>query len=215
MKAQIQANYEERLSRYAALLHGNEPPGLVAKLAVYQQLLRQRDIHGDRLWKIEAILYPLMLSAETDLHLAVGRLLENPRRAEGSLFAFLEFCVKNRTNITWKSGTPPVGEFERQIEELEARRATIDAIMGRRDKFFAHLDKRYLREPARIYVDFPLAEQEVIALVNSVIKVVTDHEWKFRDAASFHVGEFYAIGVENMVHNLETGRRANFPGQLS
>lgn len=59
MKAQIQANYEERLSRYAALLHGNEPPGLVAKLAVYQQLLRQRDIHGDRLWQIEPILYPM------------------------------------------------------------------------------------------------------------------------------------------------------------
>ena len=118
MKAQIQANYEERLSRYAALLHGNEPPGLVAKLAVYQQLLRQRDIHGARLWQIEPILYPL-------------------------------------------------------------------------------------------------AEQDVIALVNSVIKVVTDQEWKLRDGASFHVGEFYAIGVENMVHNLETGRRANFPGQLS
>lgn len=214
MNTGIQANYEERLSRYAALLHGNEPPGLVAKLAVYQQLLRQRDIHGDRLWKIEAILYPLMLSAETDLHLAVARLLENPRRAEGSLFAFLEFCVKNRASIAWKSGTPPDGEFERQIEELETRRATIDAILGRRDKFFAHLDKRYLREPARIYVDYPLAEQDVIALVNSVIKVVTDHEWKLREVASFHVGEFYAIGIENMVRNLETGRRANFPGQL-
>ncbi|WP_204274250.1 hypothetical protein, partial [Stenotrophomonas maltophilia] len=62
---------------------------------------------------------------------------------------------------------------------------------------------------------YPLAEQDVIALVNSVIKVVTDQEWKLRDGASFHVGEFYAIGFENMVHTLETGRRANFPGQLS
>ncbi len=215
MKAQIQANYEERLSRYAALLHGNEPPGLVAKLAVYQQLLRQRDIHGDRLWQIEPILYPLTLSAEIDLHLAVSRLLEKSRRAEGSLFAFLDFCVKNRTSITWKSGTPPAGEFERQIEELESRRATIDAIMGRRDKFFAHLDKEYLRDPARIYTDYPLAEQDVIALVNSVIKIVTGHEWKLREVASIHVGEFYAIAVDNMVRNLETGRRANFPGQLS
>lgn len=214
MNTEIQANYETRLSRYAALLHGNEPPALIAKLAVYQQLLRQRYVHGDRLWRIEPILYPLILSAETDLHLAVARLLEKSRRAEGSLFAFLDFCVKNRSSIIWKSGTPPAGEFERQIEALESQRATIDAIMGRRDKFFAHLDKEYLREPARIYVDFPLAEQDVIALANSVIRIVSDHEWKLRDAASFHVGEFYAIGVENMVRNLETGRRANFPGQL-
>lgn len=35
MKALIQANYEERLSRYATLLHGTEPPGLAAKLGVY------------------------------------------------------------------------------------------------------------------------------------------------------------------------------------
>ncbi|OYW87409.1 MAG: hypothetical protein B7Z20_05195 [Sphingobium sp. 32-64-5] len=137
------------MSRYAALLHGTEPPGLVAKLAIYAQLLRQRDIHGDRLWQIEPILYPLTLSAETDLHLATARLLEDPRRAEGSLFAFLAFSVTNRTNITWKSGTPPAEVLEQQLAKLESHRATITAIMGRRDKFIAHLDKRYFREPDR------------------------------------------------------------------
>lgn len=214
VKAEIQANYEERLSRYAALLHGNEPPGLAAKLAVYQQLLRQHEVHGDRLWQIEPILYPLILSAETDLHLATARLLEDPRRAEGSLFAFLTFCVKNRTNITWLSGTPADGVFERQIEGLEAQRSTIDAIMARRDKFFAHLDKKYLREPARIYADYPLEARDVITLVNSVIGVVSEHQRKLKESVNFHVAQFYAIGVENMVRNLETGRRANFPGQL-
>lgn len=214
VRAAIQANYEERLSRYAVLLHGTEPPGLVAKLAVYAQLLRQRDIHGDKLWQIEPILYPLMLSAETDLHLATARLLEDPRRAEGSLFAFLAFSVTNRTNITWKSGTPPALVLEQQLAKLETHRATIAAIMGRRDKFFAHLDKRYFREPDRIYADFPLEESEVIALVNCVITIITEHQWKLKEVANFHVGEFFAIGVENMVRNLETGRRQNFPGQL-
>ena len=74
------------MSRYSTLLHGTEPPDLAAKFGVYAQLLRQREIHGDRLWKIEPMLYPLMLSAETDLHLATARLLEDPRRADGSVF---------------------------------------------------------------------------------------------------------------------------------
>lgn len=156
MKAQIQANYEERLSRYVTLIQGEVPPGLVPKLAVYRELIRQHGMHGDRLWKIEPILHPLIISAETDLHLATARLLEEPRRAEGSLFAFLDFCMKNQANITWKSGPPPIGILEKQLDELESRRNTINAIMGRRDKFFAHLDKRYLKEPARIYVDYPL-----------------------------------------------------------
>ncbi|WP_395665506.1 hypothetical protein [Methylocella sp.] len=214
MKAQIQANYEERLSRYVTLIQGEAPPGLVPKLAVYRELIRQQGMHGDRLWKIEPILHPLIFSVETDLHLATARLLEEPRRAEGSLFAFLAFCMKNQANITWKSGPPPIEVLEKQLDELESRRNTINAIMGRRDKFFAHLDKRYLKEPARIYADYPLEAEEVIALVNAVIGVVTEHQWKLQESAAISVAEFYAIGVENMVRNLEAGRRKNFPGQL-
>lgn len=214
MKAQIQANYEERLSRYVTLVQGTEPPGLVPKLAVYRELLRQHAIHGDRLWKIEPILHPLIFSAETDLHLATARLLEEPRRAAGSLFAFLDFCMTNRANITWKSGQPTVEILERQLHELESRRDTINAIMGRRDKFFAHLDKRYFKEPARIYIDYPLEADDVVALVNAVIGVVTEHQWKLKESAAIGVAELYAINVDNMVRNLEVGRRRNFPGQL-
>jgi len=214
MKAELQANYEARLSRYATLLHATEPPGLVAKLAVYRQLLRQREIHGETLWKIEPTLYLLMQSAEIDLHLASARLLEHPGRSDGSIFAFLEFCVTNRTHITWKAGTPPAEIFEEQRARLEAHRAPITAIMGRRDKFFAHLDKRYFREPDQIYVDFPLEDSAVIALVNVVIAIITEHQWKLKETANFHVAEFLEIAVENMVRNLEAGRRQNFPGQL-
>ena len=214
MKAGIQANYEERLSRYVTLIQGTEPPGLVPKLAVYSELLRQHSIHGDRLWKIEPVLHPLIFSAETDLHLAAARLLEAPRRAEGSLFRFLDFCMTNRANITWKSGSPPIEVLEKHLKELESRRSTIDSIMGRRDKFFAHLDKRYFKDPERIYVDYPLEPEDVIALVNAVIGVISEHQWKLKESAAISVGEFYTIGVDNMVRNLEAGRRKNFPDQL-
>ncbi|PZU74426.1 MAG: hypothetical protein DI530_16170 [Sphingomonas sp.] len=214
MRDLIQANYEERLSRYATLLHGTEPPGLAAKLGVYAQLLRQREIHGDRLWKIEPMLYPLMLSAETDLHLATARLLEDPRRAEGSVFAFLNFCRTNRENILWKAGTPPAEVIEAQVAALESHRPTINAIMGRRDRFFAHLDKKYFLRPGQVYDDYPLEGAAVIALVNAVIKVISEHQWSLKESANFHVAGFFEIGVENMVRNLEAGRRQNYPGQL-
>lgn len=214
MKEQIQANYQERLSRYVTLIQGTEPPGLVPKLAIYRELLRQHEMHGDRLWKIEPILHPLISSAETDLHLATARLLEDPRRAKGSLFAFLDFCMKNRTSISWKSEPPPVEALERQRNELELRRNTINSIMGRRDKFFAHLDKSYFKDLGRIYADYPLEAKDVIALVNAVIGVITEHQWKLKESAAISVAEFYTVGVENMVRNLEAGRRKNFPGQL-
>lgn len=214
MKAQIQANYEKRLRSYATLIHGNEPPGLVAKLATYSSLLEQHARHGDRLWHIEPLLYPLLRAVEVDLHLATAKLLEKSQRSDRSLFSFLDFCLTNRTNISWESGSPPASVIQQQLDDLEAHRATITTIMARRDKFFAHLDKRYFADPSAVYSDFPLDQTAVIALVNCVIKIVSKHQASLNGPVNFHVGEFYRIAVDNMVRNLETGRKENFPGQL-
>ncbi len=214
MKAQIQGNYEERLERYGALIHGNEPPGLVVKLATYSSFLEQYARYSDKLWQIEPLLYTLIQSVEVDLHLATAKLIENPRRSERSLFKFLDFCLANRANISWKSGLLTESVIRRQIDELEKHRATVTSIMSRRDKFFAHLDKAYFADPLAIYADFPLAQTAVIALVNCIIDIVSEHQSNLNDTISSHVGEFYRIAVYKMVRNLEAGRKANFPGQL-
>ncbi len=214
MKDIIQTQYVQRLQRYAALIHGNEPPGLVAKLAIYSALIEQHGIWEDRLWKIEPLLYPLIQSAEIDLHLATARLLERPNRSDRSLFRFLEFCLVNRANIAWSEGAPPEELLQAQLDELEGHRTTIDAIMGRRDKFFAHMDKRYFAEPGAIYVDFPLEQKDVVGLVNRVIGIIALHQRKLSGSVNFHMAEFYRVRVDNMVRNLHAGRTANFPGQL-
>ena len=86
--------------------------------------------------------------------------------------------------------------------------------MGRRDKFFAHLDKRYFADPSKVYSDFPLDQTAVIALVNCVIDIISEHQASLGGAVSFHLAQVYEISVDNMVRNLETGRKTNFPGQL-
>jgi len=214
LKAQIQANYENRLRRYAVLIHGNEPPGLVAKLAVYSSLLQQHALGGDRLWKVEPLLYTLIQSVEVDLHLATAKLLEKVGRSDRSVFAFLDFCLKNRTLISWRDGPPAEDVLQEQLVELENHRPTITTLMVRRDKFFAHLDKAYFADPGAIYTDYPLAEADVVALVNCIIRIITTHESSLKDQWSVHLGEFYHVAVDNMVRNLEAGRKLNFPGQL-
>jgi hypothetical protein len=214
LKEVVQAQYEQRLSRYAALIHGNEPPGLVAKLAIYSAMLDQETIWSDRLWKIEPLLYPLIQSVEIDLHLATARLLERPSRSDRSLFRFLEFCRANRMLITGLHGALPADLLQAQIDQLEAHRPTIDAMMGRRDKFFAHLDKKYFDGAASIYGDFPLLQPDVIALVNTVVGIVSAHQRLLSGQMNFHLAEFYRVAVDNMVRNLTVGRSTNFPGQL-
>lgn len=63
-------------------------------------------------------------------------------------------------------------------------------------------------------MEYPLERTAVIALANAVIAVISEHHWKLTESASFHVAEFFEIGVDNMVRNLEAGRRQNYPGEL-
>lgn len=214
MKEAIQENYKERLSRYADLVHGNNPPGLVSKLAIYTAFLEQHAARGERLWKIEPLLYLLIRSVETDLHLSAARLLENSRRSERSIFAFLEFCINNQANIKWKAGPPSIDLLQGQLAKLKTHQRSIDIIMSRRDKFFAHLDKKYFNNPGTIYSDYPLPESDTIALLNCIIEIISEHEYHLNESISLQVAEFYRIAADNLVRNLEAGRKVNFPGQL-
>jgi hypothetical protein len=78
----------------------------------------------------------------------------------------------------------------------------------------AHMDKRYFADPAAIYADFPLEQEDVVELVNRVIGIIGVHQRKLSGSMNFHLAEFYRVGVDNMIRNLHTGRAANFPGQL-
>lgn len=208
-----QAEYEARLTGFATLIHGNNPPGLAAKLAIFSELLRQQRNYGEELWHIEPLLLPLMHSVEVDLHLSMARLLEPPKRSERSLFKFLTFCEGNLSKISWKNGQPTNALISQQRAALEAHRATIDAILGRRDRFFAHLDKEYFAKPTAIYSDYPLDEDEVIDLANAMIGIVAEHEGGLQASWTINVAELYTISVDNMVRNLRTGRQINFPDQ--
>jgi hypothetical protein len=211
MSADIQFDYESRLTGYANLVHGNTPPGLAPKLAIHRELLRQQHLWQNDLWRIEPLLLPLFRSSEVDLHLSIARLLEAPGRSDRSLFKFLSFCDANRTKITWKNGGMSSRVVADQIASLEQHRSTIASIMGRRDRFFAHLDKEYFIDPGKIYTDYPLEDEGVVDLANAMIEIVRVHEQGLRGSVSINLAEFYTISVDNMVRNLRTARGVNFP----
>jgi hypothetical protein len=208
----IQKNYEDRLAQYLVLLHATTEHSLSTKYAIYSAFLNQHETYGDDLWKADPLLYYLIKFAETDIHLACARLLENRRNSERSIFAFIDFCITNRLAISWKTGNPPESILFSQKQKLEGYRDTISRIMARRDKYFAHLDKEYFSNPSRIFSDYPLHEGDVMALIRCIIDIFGEHENGLNPGtASFNLSEFFVISVDNMVRNLRTGRRLNFP----
>lgn len=210
MKEVTQENYERRVKEYTGLLHGTDQDGLICKLQMYQSFLAKRRKIGDRLWKIEPLLFYLIKSLEQDVHLTLAKFFDDSGYGIGK---FVRFFIASRRQITWSSGqSPDECLLKKQQAALELQKDCIDAIIGRRNKFFAHRDKEYLRQSDQIYSDYPLPEDDVVCLANTLISIVQQHEVGLSGGScSFHLADFIEIGVDNMVRNLETGRKVNFP----
>ena len=117
--------------------------------------------------------------------------------------------------IIWSSGHSPGEKLLNEQEiALAAQEECIKSIVGRRNKFFAHRDNEYFDQPDQVFSDYPLSEDDVVSLANVLISIVSKHESGVSGGSfSFHIAEFIEIAVDNMVRNLEAGRKLNFPDQ--
>ena len=212
MTGSLQEIYVRRVKKYASLLHGVDQDGLICKLQMYQSFIgKQREL-GDKLWEIEPLLFYLIKSLEQDVHLTLAKFFDDKGYGIGK---FIRFCIASRRQITWSSGQPPEEKLlNEQKEALESHQECVKSIVGRRNKFFAHRDKEYFDQAERVFSDYPLSENEVVSLANTLITIVSQHESGVTGGSvSFHVAEFFEISVDNMVRNLEAGRKLNFPDQ--
>lgn len=205
-----QQQYEQRLQRYARLIHAPDQRGLIAKLQTFRSFLEKQREMGDRLWKIEPLLMYLLPPLEVDLHLTIAKFFEDDGYG---IDRFLGFCLSNYRSIQWKEEHIPTAVLWGQQQALAVHRNAIASIKGRRNKIYAHMDKEYQDAPEKAFEDYPLAESEVIKLAQCLIDIVGTHQRGLGGPVSFHLAEFFHISVDNMVRNLETGRRQNFPGQ--
>jgi AbiU2 len=206
----VQEQYELRLKRYARLINAPNDRGLIAKLQIFRSFLEKKRSLGDKLWRIEPLLMYLLPSLEMDVHLTIAKFFEDDGYG---VDAFLRFCLSNHRNIQWAEGNIPTEVLFGQRQALAAHSDAVESIKRRRNKIYAHMDKEYQDAPEQAFVDFPLEEDEVLRLAQCLIDIVAAHQRGLQGAVSFHLAETFDISVDNMVRNLETGRRHNFPGQ--
>lgn len=205
-----QSHYESRVRLYAGLIHGTDQHALLSKLPIYRSLLEAHRTRGDSLWRIEPLLPYLMSSLEQDVHLTLAKFFDD---SGYSVRKFLDFCLTNRRKLQWAAGNPASDVLFAQKQSLAEHEETIKSIKGRRDKIFAHRDKEYFGNPSAAFDNFPLSDDQVIALAQCLISIIGEHEEGLHPGRrSFHMAEFFEISVDNMIRNLETGRRQNFPG---
>ncbi|MEH6674314.1 MAG: hypothetical protein V7666_07875 [Sulfitobacter sp.] len=213
MSDDIQTDYETRVERLLSAFHDID--GLGSQLTIYHLLLKQHQEKGDYLWRIEPLLFIFLKSLEANLHVSLARLLEPKNRSHGNIEKFLSFCSANVKRISWNEGRLTSELIASQEEELAAHSRAIEAVRARRDKRFAHSDRKYFENADQIMEDFPLTEEDIVSLANCVVRIIRVH-WSGLNPKKGRLGAhlFNETAVDNMIRNLETGRKTNFPGQL-
>lgn len=201
-RSATQEAYESRLRRFLVMMHGQE--GLIAKLAIFRELVKQHRQRGDGLWQISAPLYFFARAMQTEVLLELARILESKDRSWGNLEKFLNFAATNGSKIKWETGTFSENVAFRHKSNLAAHAAVISSIQGRRDKVLAHLDRKYFFEPESVDDDYPITDDAIIALANAIIDILSEHERGISNTISFHLAEFYHIAIDNMVRDLES-----------
>jgi len=206
MKDSIQKSYKQYLTFYVDFLYGGKSTGLYNKLEIYSTLFEQHNKFDEGLCGVEPLLEHFLESIEVDLHLSLAKLLEPTKRSGYSIFAFLEFCKNNCKIISWSSGTMTEDFVHEQLSRLQNLNGTINKIIGRRDSFFAHLDKKYCLKQNAISEDFPLEQSKVIELTNCVITIIQQHQWCLKGRANVGAPGHFKTLVEQMMQKLTVGR---------
>ena len=106
-----------------------------------------------------------------------------------------------RYNATLSEQEPiEVAEYrtiiDRQISQLQNQQDTIDRIKSRRDKGIAHLDKKYFENAESIDWDYPLGDEDIDDLMDTVSGVL-------RKQYSCLLGASVNLEVQS-VHNIDT-----------
>ena len=188
-------NYERFLKRMAEITSGS----IVPKAAMYDYFTRAFSEDGEGTRRDTPLLYYLIESLETDLLLGLAKLIE--RKGQSSLQKLINTAEGNRTRIQWKEPMPPA-LLASHKEALDAKTATIDAITGQRNKYYAHADRTYFFDPDTRHIDYPITNRDIIELVRTFQNIVADHMRHFDGHAPVSVDHFFSMAADQMLAEL-------------
>jgi hypothetical protein len=75
--------------------------------------------------------------------------------------------------------------IDSQFKRIESNSGLIKKVKDRRDKFWAHIDIEYFKNPNRIYYQIPVSEMDLEKLIKLSREIMEYHYEKWFDAGNF------------------------------
>lgn len=195
------SEYKEYLVRLDQLVSRE----VVPKTAIFDYFTEHIDKYGDDLIKVEPLIWYIQSAFYYDITFSIFRLFD--KGADRNIYHFTEQAKAQLSSIAWK--TPlTAADIANHESKLSNVAPIVENLRKRRNKFFAHYDKKFFFDPDKINVDFPFSNEDAKALVRVLQSIIGDHKRAFDGSISISVDGFVYAAAENMYEKLRVAARS-------
>lgn len=119
---------------------------------------------------IEPVLPAIISGLHYDVTFSLYRLFDK-RNSDRNIFDFLNKTEQIHDQLSWKSPFPKdnIKSHRLLLDELAD---PIERLAKRRNKFFAHYDRRYFDDRTLLDIDFPFGVDDACTLLDALVEIV-------------------------------------------
>lgn len=190
-------NYEKYLERMNHLVFSE----LVPKAAIFDYFTRHATETEDALEENEPLIWYVRSGLHYDVTFSLYRLYDN--NSDRNIYHFIDFAEQQASSIPWKTSLTST-DFTFQRSLLATVEQQKERLRKRRNKFFAHYDKKYFYEPDNITNDFPFSNSDAIEMIRVLQQIVGKHSFALHASAMISMEHVFYVAAEKLYKRIVT-----------
>lgn len=138
---------------------------------------------------------------ESEIIVSLSKLYEIGR-SDRNLMKLVNYVQSNRTSVDWGYEEISHEQTDEHKQLIKGQQEVVESVISRRDKFYAHHDKKYFLNADELTEDFPLDVDGVEGLLEVAERIVGDYHLALTG------------GDMDMTGNIDVGRVFRALGQF-
>ena len=191
-------NYLRRLQEIVGL-------EVVPKTAIFDYFTSHIYKEDEAPEEVEPLIWYLQSALLTDLTFTIYRLYD--RGADRNIYHFVEFADQNKSKIEWLKPLER-SDYEKQRELLSSIENITDTLKKRRNKYFAHYDKKYFYDPDQIEAELPFSNNNAKHLVRVAQGILNQHSHALDGTGKISIDGFAYVAADNLYQKLKNAYRS-------
>lgn len=181
---------------------------LVPKIAFFSYLTDKPSDYNETLIETEPLLHYVHSSLHYEIVLTLFRLYDK-RNSCRNIFHFLNWIEQNSKYIEWKIN--PTGSSIKAFKlALDAVEPEMALLIARRNKYFAHYDKKFFYDPSVMDIEYPFTHSNALTLVRLLQKIICHFSQARSGAVPLAIDDIVTISADNLFRFLRAHRGERF-----